>query len=165
MTLKDDVLHHQISASLLQHQQASRLRQLFYLFCNPSAYRLAMDQTFRAPQPPNPSNLANGDRPSSSKDSQTLADRDGHPTHHIHDVKLHKNSVQLLVSTEDHLYDSRRVELEESSWQCKGTMNDTSIQALVAAVTQRRETGSSQTKVDPVASSFQIRQRLGRGGS
>ncbi|KAM6515591.1 hypothetical protein FSOLCH5_009816 [Fusarium solani] len=118
------------------------------------------------PGSPSSPNLSGGGPPS-QREPQTPPDQTATPTHHTHDVKLRTDAVQLLVSTESHLYDTRRVELEDSAWQCKGTMNDASIQGLIEAVKNRRTGSQSHTsdKPEPAPRSFQGFERpLGTGG-
>ncbi|KAM5365782.1 hypothetical protein ACJZ2D_010851 [Fusarium nematophilum] len=116
------------------------------------------------PSPPSPPNQSNDDSTASPK-PQTPPDRTALPTHYTHDVKLHRNAVQLFTSTENHLYDTRRVEVEENAWQCKGTMNDASIQGLIEALRTRDTEPRSQTDNKRAGSSFQGRGwPLGDGG-
>jgi hypothetical protein len=92
---------------------------------------------------------------------------DGTTTHYSHDVKLHADAVQLFVSTQNHLYDTRRVELEENTWQCKGTMSDESIQGLTKAIQERGPRPGPRTEKKAVRPSFQSceRQYGSRDGS
>lgn len=122
-----------------------------------------MNQDPRPPSSPGSPDLS-GDLPSSSE-PQTPPDQATLPTHHTHDVKLHTDAVQLFVSTENHLYDTRRVELKDNSWQCKGTMNDASIQGLTEAVRNRPRAPESHTDDKLATPSFQgFTRPLGTGG-
>jgi len=112
-----------------------------------------MDQNSSAPRPPNLSKRTDGVVP--PNDPQILTDQVTRSTHHIHDVKLHKGAVQFLLSTQkDHLWDSRRVEVEEGGAQCDGIMSDSSIQSLAAAFGRQGESSSPQPNVGPKAASF-----------
>lgn len=124
-----------------------------------------MSQDPATPLPPDLSNSSK-EATSSSQDHPTPHDQINLPTHHTHDVKLHRDAMQFFVTTENHLYNSRRVELGENAWQCQGVMNDASIQALVGAAQNKREKSHADTGSAPVAPAFQQKgQRLGNGGA
>ncbi|RYC79248.1 hypothetical protein BFJ63_vAg17875 [Fusarium oxysporum f. sp. narcissi] len=122
-----------------------------------------MSQDSATPLPPNLSNSSK-ESTSTSQDHPAPHDQNNLPTHHTHDVKLHRDAMQFFVTTENHLYDSRRVELGENAWQCQGKMNDESIQALVKAAENKGEKSHAETGSAPVAPAFQHKgQRLGTG--
>jgi hypothetical protein len=74
----------------------------------------------QSPDPPNPSSES-----IPSPQFQTPTDGIVNPTHYSHDVVLHTDVEQLFVSTQNYIYGTSFVELGESAWQCKGTMDDT----------------------------------------
>ncbi|WYZ39719.1 hypothetical protein EsH8_IV_000060 [Colletotrichum jinshuiense] len=52
------------------------------------------------------------------------------PTHHLEQIKVGENGTQLLVSTQDHVYNATNVEGGNNSFQCVGGWSDTSIHEL-----------------------------------
>lgn len=66
-------------------------------------------------------------------DRETAADESDptlRPTHRLKDIKAGDDSVQLLVSTMDHLYDAQNVEAGASSWQVIGAWDESSVPGL-----------------------------------
>ena len=86
----------------------------------------------RAPAAPT---KTSGDPGAGSQPEPT--DRVPYPTHHLEDTKLDERAVQFLVTTQNHLYDTRRSELRKDTWQTAGTMSDASIQALTKVLGNR----------------------------
>jgi hypothetical protein len=64
------------------------------------------------------------------------------PTHHLENIKAGKHSVQLLVSTQNHLYKATDVEAGEDSWQVIGSWSDDSVSELTQILGQRSPTHS-----------------------
>lgn len=104
-----------------------------------------MEQNPSSPRPPN---LTNGtDTPD---ESQTQTDQTSRPTHNILDVKVGRNAIQFLVTTQDdHTWNSRRVEIVDGGVQCSGVMGNEAIQSLAAAIGNRAESSRSQSNVEP----------------
>jgi hypothetical protein len=59
------------------------------------------------------------------------------PTHRLENIKAGNHSVQLLVSTKDHLYQANVVEAGEQSWQVIGSWGDESVSELTQILSQR----------------------------
>ncbi|KAK2589594.1 hypothetical protein QQS21_012725 [Conoideocrella luteorostrata] len=59
------------------------------------------------------------------------------PTHRLNDIKAGDHSVQLLVSTKDHLYDAESVEAGTDSWQVIGAWGETSVPELSKMLSNR----------------------------
>ena len=64
------------------------------------------------------------------------------PTHRLKDIKAGDDSVQLLVSTKDHLYDAENVEAGASSWQVIGAWDESSVPELSKFLSSRRTAGN-----------------------
>jgi hypothetical protein len=69
--------------------------------------------------------------------SPDVTDPNARPTHHLEDVKVGDLGVQLLVSTKDHLYNAKRVEAGEQSWQVIGSWEEGSVHELGKILGQR----------------------------
>lgn len=80
------------------------------------------------------------------------------PTHHLQNIKAGHHSVQLLVSTKDHLYEANDVEAGEDSWQVIGSWGDASVSELTQILSQR-----STTQQPSASSSAQSRFGGGYG--
>lgn len=63
------------------------------------------------------------------------------PTHRLKDIKAGDNSVQLLVSTKDHLYEAEAVEAGADSWQVIGAWEESSLGELSKCLGSRQTTG------------------------
>ncbi|TQV90530.1 hypothetical protein IF1G_10853 [Cordyceps javanica] len=59
------------------------------------------------------------------------------PTHRLKDIKAGDNSVQLLVSTKDHLYDAAGVEAGTDSWQIIGAWDESALSELSSLLRSR----------------------------
>lgn len=74
-------------------------------------------------------------------ESEALAATD-RPTHRLKDIKAGDNSVQLLVSTQDHVYDAESVEAGASSWQVIGSWHEASVAELAKCLGTRQASGT-----------------------
>lgn len=63
----------------------------------------------------------------------------GHPTHKLKDIKVGDNSVQLLVSTKDHLYDADTVQTGSDSCQVIGAWDDAAVGELSSFLSARQQ--------------------------
>ncbi|KAF4953253.1 hypothetical protein FGADI_6119 [Fusarium gaditjirri] len=77
------------------------------------------------------------------------------PTHHLQEIKVGDNSVQLLVSTKDHLYDAKDVGTGINSYQVIGSWEDSSVQELTKILNQRQVIANRQSPAYAEASRFQ----------
>jgi hypothetical protein len=75
------------------------------------------------------------DTPIPPQDANESASR---PTHRLDGIKVGENSVQLLVSTKDHLYDAKDVGAADNSYQVIGSWEDSSVQELTKILNQRQ---------------------------
>lgn len=66
------------------------------------------------------------------------------PTHKLKDIKAGDNSVQLLVSTKDHVYDADGVEAGVDSWQVIGAWDESALAELSKFLTIRQQTQAAQ---------------------
>ena len=70
------------------------------------------------------------------------------PIHKLKDIKAGENSVQLLISTKDHVYDADGVEAGNDSWQVIGAWDESALSELSKFLSTRQQTatqgGSSQ---------------------
>lgn len=73
---------------------------------------------------------------------QQQGDPTARPVHHLEHIRVGDNGVQLLVSTQDHVYDAKDVETGQHCWQVIGTWTDQSVQELTAMVSTRSTTRS-----------------------
>lgn len=64
------------------------------------------------------------------------------PTHRLKDVKAGDNSVQLLVSTLDHIYDAECVEAGQNAWQVIGSWHEASVAELAKCLSTRQAPGT-----------------------
>lgn len=62
------------------------------------------------------------------------------PTHRLKDIKAGDDSVQLLVSTKDHVYDAENVEAGVNSWQVIGAWDESSVPELSKFLSSRQTT-------------------------
>ncbi|QLI68579.1 uncharacterized protein G6M90_00g030470 [Metarhizium brunneum] len=81
------------------------------------------------------------------------------PTHRLKDIKAGDYSVQLLVSTKDHVYDAENVEAGTSSWQVIGAWDESSVPELSKFLNSRQTTASR----DPTGSTTTFGTRYGGG--
>lgn len=63
------------------------------------------------------------------------------PTHRITNMKAGDDSVQLLVSTENHLYDIKGCESGKSAWQSVGVWSDDVVVKVTDIIRERQPTG------------------------
>jgi hypothetical protein len=77
------------------------------------------------------------------------------PTHHLQEIKVGDNSVQLLVSTKDHLYDAKDVVAGVDSYQVIGSWEDSSVQELTKILNQRQVITNRQSPACVEASRFE----------
>ncbi|KAF5603981.1 hypothetical protein FPCIR_1042 [Fusarium pseudocircinatum] len=77
------------------------------------------------------------------------------PTHHLQEIKVGDNSVQLLVSTKDHLYDARDVGAGVNSYQVIGSWEDSSVQELTKMLSQRQVITNRQSSTYAETSRFE----------
>ncbi|KAH7121564.1 hypothetical protein EDB81DRAFT_766373 [Dactylonectria macrodidyma] len=82
--------------------------------------------------------------PNPQQPSQPV-DPSARPTHQLEDVKVGDYSVQLLLSTKDHLYDAKNIETGTNSWQVIGSWDDASVQELAKMINQRQTTQNRDT--------------------
>lgn len=61
-----------------------------------------------------------------------------HPTHRLENVKVGDASVQLLVSTQDDLYDVKNIATGANSWQVIGAWDGASVQELTKMLVSRQ---------------------------
>lgn len=64
------------------------------------------------------------------------------PIHRLKDIKAGGNSVQLIVSTLDHVYDADTVEAGEHSWQVIGSWHEASVAELAKCLSTRQAMGT-----------------------
>ncbi|KAK0367428.1 hypothetical protein CLIM01_15215 [Colletotrichum limetticola] len=69
---------------------------------------------------------------------ETTHDNNPLPTHKLEHLKVGANGVQLLVSTQNHLYDAKDVEGGNSSFQCVGAWSEGSVQELGKIIVSHR---------------------------
>ncbi|XEV04997.1 hypothetical protein FSHL1_010284 [Fusarium sambucinum] len=84
------------------------------------------------------------------------------PTHHLQEIKVGDNSVQLLLSTKDHLYDAKDVGAGVNCYQVIGSWEDGSVQELTKVLSQRQVIENRQSSTSAEASRF---ERHGAGKS
>ncbi|EXA36941.1 hypothetical protein FOXG_17388 [Fusarium oxysporum f. sp. lycopersici 4287] len=77
------------------------------------------------------------------------------PTHRLQEIKVGDNSVQLLVSTKDHLYDAKDVGAGVNSYQVIGSWEDSSVQELTKILNQRQAITNRQSPAYAEASRFE----------
>ncbi|KAF5985777.1 hypothetical protein FCOIX_1892 [Fusarium coicis] len=77
------------------------------------------------------------------------------PTHRLQEIKAGDNSVQLLVSTKDHLYDAKDVGAGVNSYQVIGSWEDSSVQELTKILGQRQVITNRQSPAYAEASRFE----------
>ncbi|KAF5535049.1 hypothetical protein FMEXI_11007 [Fusarium mexicanum] len=77
------------------------------------------------------------------------------PTHRLQEIKVGDNSVQLLVSTKDHLYDAKDVGAGVNSYQVIGSWEDSSVQELTKILNQRQIITNRQSPSYTEASRFE----------
>lgn len=63
------------------------------------------------------------------------------PTHRLRNIKAGDNSVQLLISTKDHVYDADGVEAGTGAWQVIGGWDESALGELSKCLTARQRTG------------------------
>ncbi|KAJ3499706.1 hypothetical protein NLG97_g101 [Lecanicillium saksenae] len=68
------------------------------------------------------------------------------PTHKLKAIKAGDNSVQLLVSTKDHLYDADGVEAGTHSCQVIGAWDESALGELSSILQSRSRTTAPGTK-------------------
>ncbi|KAK7415036.1 hypothetical protein QQX98_006174 [Neonectria punicea] len=61
-----------------------------------------------------------------------------HPTHRLENVKTGDTSVQLLLSTQDDLYDVKNIATGANSWQVIGAWHEDSVQELGKMLSTRQ---------------------------
>lgn len=66
------------------------------------------------------------------------ADSTFRPTHRLKDIKAGDNSVQLLVSTKDHVYEAENVEAGVDAWQVIGAWEESSVPELSKCLSSRQ---------------------------
>jgi hypothetical protein len=84
------------------------------------------------------------------------------PTHHLEGIKVGENSVQLLVSTKDHLYDAKDVGAADNSYQVIGSWEDSSVQELTKILSQRQVITTRQASGYSGASRFEAAHGAGK---
>ncbi|KAK1469609.1 hypothetical protein CMEL01_01376 [Colletotrichum melonis] len=84
---------------------------------------------------------------------ETMRDNNTLPTHKLEHLKVGANGVQLLVSTQNHLYDAKNVEGGDSSFQCVGSWGEGSVQELGKMVVSHR-THTDRPHNTPPATTF-----------
>lgn len=67
------------------------------------------------------------------------------PTHRLKDIRAGDNSIQLLVSTKDHLYDADGVEAGSHSCQVIGAWDESSLGELSNIIRSRSGTAEPGT--------------------
>ncbi|KAF5642295.1 uncharacterized protein FTJAE_3770 [Fusarium tjaetaba] len=77
------------------------------------------------------------------------------PTHRLQEIKVGDNSVQLLVSTKDHLYDAKDVGAGVNAYQVIGSWEDSSVQELTKMLSQRQVITDRQSPAYAEASRFE----------
>ena len=97
------------------------------------------------------SSAVEGDKNTPPQDADESTSR---PTHRLEGIKVGDNSVQLLVSTKDHLYDAKDVGAAENSYQVIGSWEDSSVQELTKILNQRQVITTRQASGYSGASRF-----------
>ena len=64
-------------------------------------------------------------------------------THRLKHIKAGDRSVQLLISTQDHVYDAEDVESGEDSWQVIGSWKEESVPELANILALRQNARNS----------------------
>lgn len=103
----------------------------------------------------------------STEEDTAIPPHDAHesvsrPTHHLEGIKVGENSVQLLVSTKDHLYNARDVGAADNSYQVIGSWEDSSVQELTKILNQRQVVTTRQTPGYSGASRFETTHGAGK---
>lgn len=86
--------------------------------------------------------------------SMDVADDNDHglrPTHRLKDISTGDNSVQLLVSTKDHLYNAEAVSTGTSSCQVIGAWQDSTIEELSNCISVWQNTAARRNNADKAA--------------
>ena len=84
------------------------------------------------------------------------------PTHHLEAIQVGDNSVQLLVSTKDHLYNAKNVGAGADSYQVIGSWEDSSVQELTKILSQRQVAANRQTSARTEESRFETTHGAGK---
>jgi hypothetical protein len=100
-------------------------------------------------------------------DTHVIPPQDAHesvrrPTHHLDGIKVGENSVQLLVSTKDHLYNAKDVGAADNSYQVIGAWEDSSVQELTKILNQRQVITSRQASGSSGAKRFESTHGAGK---
>ena len=83
-------------------------------------------------------------------------------THRLKHIKAGDRSVQILVSTKDHVYDAEDVESGEDSWQVIGSWSEESVPELASILAQRQTTRNPNVAGKPkFGSVYGSGQKLG----
>lgn len=103
-------------------------------------------------------------QPQDQQDQQEeQGDPAARPIHYLEHIRVGNNGTQLLVSTQDHVYNARDVETGENCWQVIGTWTDQSVQELSAMLNNRSATrgGGNTTQVKGFGTSYGTGHTLG----
>ena len=107
-------------------------------------------------------------KPQDQQDQQEeQGDPAARPIHYLEHVRVGNNGTQLLVSTQDHVYNARDVETGENCWQVIGTWTDQSVQELSAMLNNRSATrggeggGGNAAQVKGFGTSYGTGRKIG----
>lgn len=76
--------------------------------------------------------------PDKETEAPDEADATFRPTHRLKDIKAGDKSVQLLVSTKDHVYEAENVEVGIDAWQVIGAWEEASLPELWKCLSSRQ---------------------------
>lgn len=118
----------------------------------------------------NPVNSSDNDTPVADERSQSQMSNvnDYSPlsdSHTLEAIKVGNNSVQLLISTQGHLYKARDVECGDQSFQSVGDWSDASVNTLKEMLNSHQSRMSQLRREAPTASAFNGPGRVVNPGS